>query len=273
MWVSCFIDHNLNWESSRVPSVCLIMSDTSTETRMVGVQSPLCCHHIHSSWLVSPPRNPSMRFVGRSLKALRGIITHLLTPPSCHTTISGSFPGTSSDSVQHILYDIMTVSLIDSDSYVICTYTDIHKAMKVRAVIKFDHHRASSLLFHIAPTPPGAVLGSGAFGKVVEATAYGLGTDDMTRVAVKMLKRQSTNLHHYHQHHCSMYHILLMWCPYFMYSSTASAHSEEREALMSELKILSHLGYHDNIVNLLGACTQGGTDIIKCADCGFTCWK
>nr|XP_046266474.1 macrophage colony-stimulating factor 1 receptor 2 [Scatophagus argus] len=72
----------------------------------------------------------------------------------------------------------------------------------------------------------GAVLGSGAFGKVVEATAYGLGTDDVTRVAVKMLK--------------------------------PSAHSEEREALMSELKILSYLGYHDNIVNLLGACTQGG---------------
>ncbi|XP_054610525.1 macrophage colony-stimulating factor 1 receptor 2 [Dunckerocampus dactyliophorus] len=72
----------------------------------------------------------------------------------------------------------------------------------------------------------GAVLGSGAFGKVVEATAYGLGTDDVTRVAVKMLK--------------------------------PSAHLEEREALMCELKILSHLGFHDNIVNLLGACTQGG---------------
>ncbi|XP_058483909.1 macrophage colony-stimulating factor 1 receptor 2 isoform X2 [Solea solea] len=73
----------------------------------------------------------------------------------------------------------------------------------------------------------GAVLGSGAFGKVVEATAYGLGTDsNVTRVAVKMLK--------------------------------PSAHAEEREALMSELKILSHLGYHDNIVNLLGACTRGG---------------
>ncbi|KAM8899310.1 macrophage colony-stimulating factor 1 receptor 2 [Spinachia spinachia] len=72
----------------------------------------------------------------------------------------------------------------------------------------------------------GAVVGSGAFGKVVEATAYGLGTGDATRVAVKMLK--------------------------------PSAHSEEREALMSELKILGHLGYHDNIVNLLGACTQGG---------------
>ncbi|KAM6983423.1 macrophage colony-stimulating factor 1 receptor 2 [Tautogolabrus adspersus] len=73
----------------------------------------------------------------------------------------------------------------------------------------------------------GPVLGSGAFGKVVEATAYGLGTDNkVTRVAVKMLK--------------------------------PSAHSVERDALMSELKILSHLGYHDNIVNLLGACTRGG---------------
>uniref|UniRef100_A0A1A8K9A6 receptor protein-tyrosine kinase n=1 Tax=Nothobranchius kuhntae TaxID=321403 RepID=A0A1A8K9A6_NOTKU len=73
----------------------------------------------------------------------------------------------------------------------------------------------------------GAVLGSGAFGKVVEATAYGLGTEDKaTRVAVKMLKPR--------------------------------AHSEERDALMSEMKILSHLGYHDNIVNLLGACTRGG---------------
>lgn len=27
---------------------------------------------------------------------------------------------------------------------------------------------------------------------------------------------------------------------------------------MSELKIMSHLGHHENIVNLLGACTCGG---------------
>lgn len=27
---------------------------------------------------------------------------------------------------------------------------------------------------------------------------------------------------------------------------------------MSELKIMSHLGQHNNIVNLLGACTHGG---------------
>ncbi|XP_073668333.1 macrophage colony-stimulating factor 1 receptor isoform X2 [Paramisgurnus dabryanus] len=77
----------------------------------------------------------------------------------------------------------------------------------------------------------GKTLGAGAFGKVVEATAYGLGKDDnILRVAVKMLK--------------------------------ASAHTDEREALMSELKILSHLGQHKNIVNLLGACTYGGPVLV-----------
>ncbi|XP_023689740.1 macrophage colony-stimulating factor 1 receptor isoform X2 [Paramormyrops kingsleyae] len=77
----------------------------------------------------------------------------------------------------------------------------------------------------------GKVLGAGAFGKVVEATAFGLGKDDnVTRVAVKMLK--------------------------------PSAHSDEKEALISELKILSHLGEHKNIVNLLGACTHGGPVLV-----------
>ncbi|XP_063059910.1 macrophage colony-stimulating factor 1 receptor 1 isoform X2 [Engraulis encrasicolus] len=83
----------------------------------------------------------------------------------------------------------------------------------------------------------GQVLGAGAFGKVVEATAYGLGTgEDVTRVAVKMLK--------------------------------PTAHSEERDALLSELKILSHLGPHSNIVNLLGACTQGGPMLMITEYCG-----
>ncbi len=37
----------------------------------------------------------------------------------------------------------------------------------------------------------GQVLGAGAFGKVVQATAYGLVKDEsVTRVAVKMLKRK-----------------------------------------------------------------------------------
>ncbi|CAN2387383.1 macrophage colony-stimulating factor receptor activity [Pristimantis euphronides] len=77
----------------------------------------------------------------------------------------------------------------------------------------------------------GKTIGAGAFGKVMEATAFGMGKDDSAlRVAVKMLK--------------------------------PSAHTDEKEALMSELKILSHLGHHENIVNLLGACTSGGPILV-----------
>ncbi|XP_078267277.1 macrophage colony-stimulating factor 1 receptor-like [Rhinoraja longicauda] len=84
----------------------------------------------------------------------------------------------------------------------------------------------------------GKVLGAGAFGKVVEAMAYGLDDgQEVTTVAVKMLK--------------------------------PSAHSIEREALMSELKILSHLGQHTNVVNLLGACTHGGPVLVITEYCCF----
>ncbi|MGH0125397.1 UNVERIFIED_CONTAM: hypothetical protein FKN15_028333 [Acipenser sinensis] len=38
----------------------------------------------------------------------------------------------------------------------------------------------------------------------------------------------------------------------------ATARSSEKQALMSELKIMTHLGPHLNIVNLLGACTKSG---------------
>lgn len=73
----------------------------------------------------------------------------------------------------------------------------------------------------------GRTLGSGAFGRVVEATAYGLThAQSSTKVAVKMLK--------------------------------STARRSETQALMSELKIMSHLGPHLNIVNLLGACTKQG---------------
>ncbi|GAA6235240.1 platelet-derived growth factor receptor beta [Lates japonicus] len=73
----------------------------------------------------------------------------------------------------------------------------------------------------------GRTLGSGAFGRVVEATAYGLThSQSSTKVAVKMLK--------------------------------TTARRSETQALMSELKIMSHLGPHLNIVNLLGACTKHG---------------
>ncbi|KAK1175956.1 platelet-derived growth factor receptor alpha-like [Acipenser oxyrinchus oxyrinchus] len=73
----------------------------------------------------------------------------------------------------------------------------------------------------------GRILGSGAFGKVVEGTVYGLShSQPVMKVAVKMLK--------------------------------STARSSEKQALMSELKIMTHLGPHLNIVNLLGACTKAG---------------
>ncbi|XP_062288699.1 platelet-derived growth factor receptor beta-like isoform X1 [Scomber scombrus] len=71
----------------------------------------------------------------------------------------------------------------------------------------------------------GQVLGSGAFGRVVEATVSDLlHSHSMTKVAVKMVKQNSGAV----------------------------------QSLMSELKVLVHLGPHLNVVNLLGACTRGG---------------
>ncbi|XP_010625467.1 platelet-derived growth factor receptor beta isoform X1 [Fukomys damarensis] len=84
----------------------------------------------------------------------------------------------------------------------------------------------------------GRTLGSGAFGQVVEATAHGLGHLQSTmKVAVKMLK--------------------------------STARSSEKQALMSELKIMSHLGPHLNVVNLLGACTKGGPIYIITEYCRY----
>lgn len=41
---------------------------------------------------------------------------------------------------------------------------------------------------------------------------------------------------------------------------------------MSELKIMSHLGHHENIVNLLGACTYGGRTPQLCFPRGHLPW-
>ncbi|XP_026530834.1 receptor-type tyrosine-protein kinase FLT3 [Notechis scutatus] len=71
----------------------------------------------------------------------------------------------------------------------------------------------------------GQELGSGAFGKVMNATAYGISEAGASiQVAVKMLKEKYDSL--------------------------------EKDALMSELKMMIHIGSHENIVNLLGACTK-----------------
>lgn len=45
------------------------------------------------------------------------------------------------------------------------------------------------------------------------------------------------------------------------YHAAEKHQSVEKEALISELKMLTHIGHHDNIVNLLGACTESGTTL------------
>ncbi|XP_072306905.1 vascular endothelial growth factor receptor 1 isoform X2 [Eucyclogobius newberryi] len=73
----------------------------------------------------------------------------------------------------------------------------------------------------------GKPLGRGAFGKVIQASASGIDNETRCRtVAVKMLKEGAT--------------------------------ISEHNALMTELKILNHIGNHLNVVNLLGACTKPG---------------
>ncbi|XP_029458469.1 vascular endothelial growth factor receptor 1 isoform X2 [Rhinatrema bivittatum] len=73
----------------------------------------------------------------------------------------------------------------------------------------------------------GKSLGRGAFGKVVQASAFGMKKSPTCKtVAVKMLKEGAT--------------------------------ASEYKALMTELKILIHIGHHLNVVNLLGACTRHG---------------
>ena len=72
-------------------------------------------------------------------------------------------------------------------------------------------------------------LGTGAFGRVVKAEAIGLGKNGRnksTTVAVKMTRAEIVN------------------------------NEAAVEALVSELKIMSYLGWHFNVVNLLGACTK-----------------
>lgn len=51
----------------------------------------------------------------------------------------------------------------------------------------------------------------------------------------------------------------LSWSPdFFLASHTEGATASEYKALMTELKILTHIGHHLNVVNLLGACTKQG---------------
>lgn len=73
----------------------------------------------------------------------------------------------------------------------------------------------------------GKSLGEGAFGHVVQAQADGILNDNVVRtVAVKMLKEGHTDT--------------------------------ELMDLVSEMEMMKMIGKHNNILNLLGCCTQGG---------------
>ncbi|MPC52313.1 Vascular endothelial growth factor receptor 1 [Portunus trituberculatus] len=77
----------------------------------------------------------------------------------------------------------------------------------------------------------GRQLGSGAFGRVIKATVTGLQGPATTTVAIKTCKNDV---------------------------------DAAQKAIISELKIMMHLGAHLNIVNLLGANTEhllGGCDV------------
>ena len=68
-------------------------------------------------------------------------------------------------------------------------------------------------------------LGSGCFGRVLKAKAFGIkGVNEITKtVAVKMVRSKKNNA--------------------------------ALETLVSELKIMIYLGSHLNVLNLIGACT------------------
>lgn len=53
------------------------------------------------------------------------------------------------------------------------------------------------------------------------------------------------------------------------------ATASEHKALMSELKILIHIGNHLNVVNLLGACTKpnGQFEVHECTECALCCFS
>ncbi|XP_071962971.1 fibroblast growth factor receptor-like [Antedon mediterranea] len=84
----------------------------------------------------------------------------------------------------------------------------------------------------------GSILGEGAFGQVVLGVASGLNSSNSCEasgrntsceqhtVAVKMLKVNSTD--------------------------------HERNALLSEISMMKNIGKHENIINMLGCCTQDG---------------
>lgn len=107
------------------------------------------------------------------------------------------------------------------------------------------------------PPDTGKVLGHGAFGKVMEASICGVGkVSSLDTVAVKMLKGEMSSRAHGAAQRNGLPSFLRLWLHARLTRISDGATASEHKALMSELKILIHIGNHLNVVNLVGACTK-----------------
>lgn len=136
-----------------------------------------------------------------------------------------------------------------------------------------ESNRSIASLVSISPANTGKVLGHGAFGKVMEASICGIKKgSSLDTVAVKMLKGESSS----HIQDAGGKNGLFALASTLVLSTLSDgATASEHKALMSELKILIHIGNHLNVVNLLGACTKpngesGGALLCTCCLCA-TC--
>lgn len=93
----------------------------------------------------------------------------------------------------------------------------------------------------------GEDLGSGAFGVVKKAIAHNVRADAPAMVvAVKMLKGTSSST--------------IVCCDCYDDCPTENSGDEEEKDLISELKVLQHVGAHPNIVSFLGAAVHQGNN-------------
>lgn len=84
---------------------------------------------------------------------------------------------------------------------------------------------------HVPSTHPGKNLGRGAFGKVVQASAFGMGNVSGCRtVAVKMLKGAKPFLQVLQSIQLSFYFYLIFFTLYFPLPSTRGRHSQRAQS-------------------------------------------
>lgn len=101
----------------------------------------------------------------------------------------------------------------------------------------------------------GKPLGEGCFGQVVMAEAVGIDKDRATKpvtVAVKMLKGEGGR---WQGARAGLRGAALSDAPV---SPADDATDKDLSDLVSEMEMMKMIGKHKNIINLLGACTQGG---------------